>query len=228
MSKKNKIEINDVSFLEDLTWMSYRYCIGRHTIAAHAHADGIASNLYNVLSEDRKMIMAHDIRREINGVINNNSNIICSDYRHHIYDDGVSLIVYRMLEKYGQSLPEGFNFDDFEYNVKNGDVKIIEWSRSLESKPFTYGQRFISMYDELIPWIKLSNAFDSSCHKKITVNVNGEEKTYVAMPFPYVNGYDNTIDRKWISIESYLDKPGICSYFNDEVIVKIEDLEITL
>ena len=54
------------SYLEDLIWMSYRYCIGRHTLAATMHAGHIAQNSYHAIPDDRKEFMAHDIRREIN------------------------------------------------------------------------------------------------------------------------------------------------------------------
>ena len=56
MSKDNKfsVTITDDMFFEDLLWMSYRYYIGRKTIAASAHAGNIAQHTYNVLSSERK------------------------------------------------------------------------------------------------------------------------------------------------------------------------------
>lgn len=222
MKKKNKIEIVNSSFFEDLLWMSYRYCIGRHTIAAHSHAGEIAKNAYHVLSEDRKFFMAHDIRKEINDVLHLKKNVRCLDYRNHIYNDGVSLIIEETINKYGKQLPNGFDFDHYEYDINNGKVKVIEWGEGI----LDY-QKFTVAYEELLPWIKLANAFDSSCHKKLTVNVDGKNVEYEVMPFPYINVFDKTIDKKWISIERYLENPIVCSYFNEEAIVKIEDLDIT-
>lgn len=50
---------------EDCMWMSYRYCIGRHTIAAHMHAGNIASHCYGRMARDRSIFTAYDINREI-------------------------------------------------------------------------------------------------------------------------------------------------------------------
>ena len=49
----------------DNIWMSYRYCIGRHTIAAHCHAGDIANNAYGRMTKERMQFMAKDINQEI-------------------------------------------------------------------------------------------------------------------------------------------------------------------
>ena len=53
------------SYEEDSMWMSYRYCIGKHTIAAHMRANDIASHCYGRMSEERSIFTAYDINREI-------------------------------------------------------------------------------------------------------------------------------------------------------------------
>ena len=50
---------------EDCMWMSYRYCIGRHTIAAHMHASDIWQNCKRRMSKERQLFTAFDINREI-------------------------------------------------------------------------------------------------------------------------------------------------------------------
>jgi hypothetical protein len=50
---------------EDSMWMSYRYCIGRHTIASHMRAGDIAQHCYGRMSEERSIFTAYDINREI-------------------------------------------------------------------------------------------------------------------------------------------------------------------
>ena len=52
-------------FEETCMWMSYRYAIGRHTIAASMHANDIATHFFYRLSNDRKEFTAFDIAREI-------------------------------------------------------------------------------------------------------------------------------------------------------------------
>ena len=53
------------SYEEDSMWMSYRYCIGRHTIASHMSANDLASHSYGHMSEKRSIFTAYDINREI-------------------------------------------------------------------------------------------------------------------------------------------------------------------
>lgn len=50
---------------EDCLWMSYRYCIGRHTIASHMHAYDIWKNCKGRMSKERELFTAFDINREI-------------------------------------------------------------------------------------------------------------------------------------------------------------------
>ena len=46
---------------EDCMWMSYRYCIGRHTIASHMHAGSIWKNCQHRMSPERQLFTAFDI-----------------------------------------------------------------------------------------------------------------------------------------------------------------------
>lgn len=50
---------------EDSIWMSYRYCIGRHTIASHMRAGDIWKNCKGRMNKDRQLFNAFDINREI-------------------------------------------------------------------------------------------------------------------------------------------------------------------
>ena len=49
----------------DCMWMSYRYCIGRHTIASHGMAGDIAKNCYKRMTDERSIFTAYDINRSI-------------------------------------------------------------------------------------------------------------------------------------------------------------------
>lgn len=63
---KDNTKITDFNgYEEDSMWMSYRYCIGRHTIASHMRARDIAVNCYKRMSDERSMFTAYDINREI-------------------------------------------------------------------------------------------------------------------------------------------------------------------
>ena len=63
---KDNTTLNDFgSYEEDSMWMSYRYCIGRHTIASSMRAGDIAFHCYGRMSEERSIFTAYDINREI-------------------------------------------------------------------------------------------------------------------------------------------------------------------
>ena len=66
--KENKKRLT--SYEEDCVWMSYRYCIGRHTIAAHCHAGAIAENTYGMMSDERMQFISEDISNEIYNRLN--------------------------------------------------------------------------------------------------------------------------------------------------------------
>lgn len=59
----NNTKLTD--YEEDCMWMSYRYCIGRHTIASHMHANDIWENCKGRMSKERSIFTAYDINREI-------------------------------------------------------------------------------------------------------------------------------------------------------------------
>ena len=117
-SKKFKVTIQDESFFEDLIWMSYRYCIGRHTIAAAMHASNLVSIVDN-LSEDRKQFMAKDIRREINSTLKWKQNATIEGYND--FYNAYSLVLEYLMNHTEIT-------DDTEYhwyiNVDTGEINV--------------------------------------------------------------------------------------------------------
>lgn len=214
MSKnKFSVKITDSMFFEDLLWMSYRYCIGRKTIAAHSHAGSIAKNAYNALSDERKEFMAHDIRREINDVVNHLDNAYVHDYRHHITQDGLSTIFYRLLEKYGWTPPE-WVFTNIIFNIDDDVIKLDEYHPSDDRY---VSETLLSLYYDLLPWIKLANCFDKHSHKTLVTEYEGEVKEYECFSYPYLSKTEDGrtfIDKKWCSVERYLANPTVDSYID--------------
>ena len=202
--KKNTIVISN-DRMEDFIWMSYRYCIGRHTIAAAYHADvirGLIMDNPDCLSENRKAFMAIDIRRQIN-------DLVC--WRSNVHVDGprdadlYSLILYKGSEKPNEKVK--FYVDEFYNTVTTEpceDDKYVPYDKDFE---------------DIIRWIKLANILDKSTHKIITTNFNGEIKDVECYPYPYKidNGVYVT---KWTSPEKTLVND---SYLADEYIVEIKD-----
>ena len=126
--KKDSVETIIRSFLrentkltdyeEDCMWMSYRYCIGRHTIASSMHAGHIWANCKDRMSNERALFTAFDINREIE-----NSLQFHKPYFHfpltslnRIYTSAVD-IVCEFMEDYNIK-----SIDDF---IKYRDIHII-------------------------------------------------------------------------------------------------------
>ena len=202
--KKNTITISN-DRMEDFIWMSYRYCIGRHTIAAAYHADvirGLIMDNPDCLSENRKAFMAIDIRRQIN-------DLVC--WRSNVHVDGprdadlYSLILYKGSEKPNEKVK--FYVDEFYNTVTTEpceDDKYVPYDKD---------------YEDIIRWIKLANILDKSTHKIITTNFNGELKDVECYPYPY-KGDNGVYVTKWTSPEKTLVND---SYLADEYIVEIKD-----
>ena len=63
--KKNTSLSDFNGYDEDSMWMSYRYCIGRRTIASHMRAGDIGTHCYGRMTNERSIFTAFDINREI-------------------------------------------------------------------------------------------------------------------------------------------------------------------
>jgi hypothetical protein len=172
MAKKNIININSVE-LEDLIWMSYRYCIGRHTITAVTHADTIKSILKrnpNAISPEKREFMANDIRDSINSIIKFNSNIKIKGFpKYDVYSD----LLYE-ISKHDNPNELIYHIDAYTHEIKTEPLKDEK----------SYNEHSDYDYIDLIPWIKLANYLDKSTWKKLIVNVDGETKEIIAFPYP--------------------------------------------
>lgn len=197
------------NYLQDLVWMSYRYCIGRKSISCLMHASNIAKYSYNELTDEQKEFMAHDIRREINGKFNF-QNIICSDYRNHIPKDGLSIL----LEEIFFSGYDLSTIDKYQYTIRDGVVTNIQ-----ELDVVTKFDTIKSLYEDFSPWIKLANAFDIKQHVEIETEYGGKREIHRCFKMPYIN-YNNQIGIKYIDIESYLKNPHSDISIRQECIVK--------
>ena len=204
---ENKVNISS-RHLEDFIWMSYRYCIGRHTGAAANHAETIHKLLVDnpdLLSEERKEFMAKDIRQSINDVINWKNNVT-TEWSHV---DIFSELLYAI---------DIFHTETHKFNwhvYNNGSVEIFPRTEAVE--PW---ESFESEYTDLIGWVRLANFLDKSCHKKIIVEYNGERKEYISYSYPKKNE-NGKYEKVWIDLENDL---NIARWFDKSNIVEIKDL----
>ena len=69
--EKNTATFQPLSEYEyDAMWMSYRYAIGRHTIATAMHAGQLVQAMYHRLDERQREQTVCDMRREISTILN--------------------------------------------------------------------------------------------------------------------------------------------------------------
>lgn len=197
--------------MEDFIWMSYRYCIGRHTIAACTHADTIAQLYFDnpsVLSEERLKFMALDIREEVTNQLSwkKGLHIEGNSFRKDIFSP-----LMLALNDYPEHSKKVFYFD--------ADTdKIVEVKEDNSLYAF---ETLDTDYMDLIPWVRLSNLFDSDTHVHVTVEFNGETKVYHCYPWPLQ--YKQERETKYEIVYSTIDTlPCKGSHISSEYIKSIE------
>ena len=224
--KKVKEEQKEMSmYEEDLIWMSYRYCIGRHTIAASMHAGEIAKHEYFRLSPERRQFMAFDIRREI-------ASTLSFGPLNFRMDPNIKEENYKPLELLLEF------FDDNDIHTREDLAKIASIHTHITSYNNPQGiyittsskdvkeESHISTFDilDLIPWANLAACFDVNNHKWCTVNVNGKEKTIeyfeAWVEANKEEGQDFNFTKVKIDVDSYLKNPNYCGYLIEDYIVK--------
>ena len=133
---------------EDCTWMSYRYCIGRHTISSHMHANEIWNNCKGRMSKEQQLFTAFDINREIE-----NSLMFMKPYFHFpsssidkIYTPAVDIIC-QFLEDYDiKSIEDLIKYRDIHIiltdNERGYKFEATTWEEYLRPRLLKLMQRF--------------------------------------------------------------------------------------
>ena len=211
MARKNQfsVTIKDKDFFEDCIWMSYRYCIGRKTIATACHAANIVKYVGH-LSKERRAFMAMDIRREINTYIGWKYNVHIEGTQDRY--DALTLIYKYMLEH-----PETIEDKewDFTVNISSGEVK----AEPIEKVKEGYHEKLIDMHTDYINWIKLANYLDEDNYVNIDIEYEGEKSTLVGFSFPDV--HQNEIRLLYTSAENFKNRSSITSYIAPEYIKNV-------
>lgn len=168
-NKKAKNKKALTSFEEDLVWMSYRYCIGRHTIASHQHAGNLADFTYGRLNNYRMEFMSEDINREIYDRLRWGNFIDFGWYGNIPKEHFKPLdVVYSIMHKE--------NISSYE-EVKKIKSIVIEWDRDKSDYDYSvyyfnendknkdYARNMSDLQD-LEVWQRLANLYDKRTHKK--------------------------------------------------------------
>lgn len=199
-------EINvDHDFIDDCLWMSYRYCIGRHTIAANAHAKDMVTFLRfnpDMVSGERKLFMASDIRDEIDDNIRMFGNVVIKDRSKQF--TALELILFKLAE-------EGLKYTGSE----KFDVNRTEHTVDIHGGGDPVNKISIS---DFIPWINVANWLDPQY--EITYECNGKSETKPALPRFQVNN-NGAVHVNWNTVEDFETRPYVYAYIAPEYIKSV-------
>jgi hypothetical protein len=203
-------------FMDDCVWMSYRYCIGRHTIAAHCHAADIANNVYDPAEKNRLAFYAKDINQEIYNILHINNFLDC-DYVYNIPKEK-----FKPLE----ILYRGFKECGIDNSDKLKKLKTLEVYYEHSTGEFKYraimhqyADNYKSLWDiqDLEIWQQLANYFSIDEYKTCILNDDTECQYY---EFLSLNSYGSTftfneykipINRKFSTNITYIPEENIKS-----------------
>lgn len=159
-----KARSKELPFSEDYLFMSWRYCIGRHTIAAYAHAETIAQDAYGKLSDERMQFNSEDINNEIHYHLHCGKFIDMGWYGNIPKNRFRPLdVVYSILDKENIDTLEQFReikSIEIDWNRENQDFDYV-----INKKPHNDYSRSISDLGDLEIWQQLANLFDLKSHK---------------------------------------------------------------
>ena len=228
VSKQETVECVPVQPLSDYEmdamWMSYRYAIGRHSIASIAHAGRLVQAVYHRLTEKRDFT-AYDMRREINRSLEFSINFGLDLYVPERFYDPFKVLYQFSLR------PEVLNAGGFLKYLQENHVTV---SMNNHGFAFSIGEPYYKRelhfmdIQNLIVWANAANALDNSRHFIATVEYHGQtEKMEV---FEYYATHKNAWNEQELSVEfasvnHYLANPQLNSWIAREYIKKLEPMK---
>lgn len=158
---KNKELLSDYEI--DSMWMSYRYCIGRHTIAAHMRAHDIAEHCYGKLTPERSVFTAYDINQSIEDCmrfgLTANWHFPTSPY-NEIYTTAIDIFC-EFLEEYDIKSKEDYlKYCDIYVirtdNERGYKIEVTTWREKIEEHLPKFKQLYktVKTVDDVIELIQ--------------------------------------------------------------------------
>ena len=156
-----------MDFKETCLWMSYRYAIGRKSIAAVSHASEIAKHL-DWIPDDRWEFTAEDILREVNQSVGWTDNLSIMGLDGHRKTDVFS-VLFSFIEKNPTYMSHDmFNKHHWVINLDNGNVSVME-----KEEPTNKLLTIFYDYNDYRDWIKLAKILKNET-VNVTLEYNGE------------------------------------------------------
>lgn len=147
-------------FKETCIWMSYRYAIGRKSIASVMHAADIARHM-DWVPTDRWEFTGRDILREVNDRIGWYKNVHFVSYGDHNYD--VFGIVFQWFEDNPtEDMVKYFVEHEWYIDLVYGVVTDIQYRKEIpeptEDGSYLFDNLFKD-YSDYKDWVRLANLF---------------------------------------------------------------------
>lgn len=158
MGSQKPIKVSQ-EHLNDMLWMSYRYCIGRHTIASHMHADTVVSYAKQ-LSDKQQNFMAYDIRRCVTDGIRFLSKIKVDYLDNPDALDAVTIMLKHMHDNNIKCNSEFWAANTVHIDTRLGTVTISKNKNPEETHETKY--TIINNINDLLVWCKAANFLDST------------------------------------------------------------------
>ena len=192
----NNTKMSD--YEEDCMWMSYRYCIGRHTIASHMHANDIWQNCKGRMSKERQLFTAFDINREIEHQLTFGHNFPSFYFPitslNRIYSTAVD-IVCEFIEEFDIKSEEDLcKYKDVHIklydNVEGYTFEVTTWEEWLRPEVHSIVSKYYDNFDmsEDFAWKyfeswksgkKMTQEEMIDAFKKLTINMPNKEHYYM-------------------------------------------------
>ena len=223
--KNNKVSLQPLSEYEyDAMWMSYRYAIGRHTIASAMHAGQLVQAMYHRLNEHQRETTVYDMRREISTILNWEYNFnmdLCIPQQ--ILDPFKSLYVFSLSPCVDESGGLLKYLQQHRVTVFTRTPPLLEYD---VDDSFTKKNElsFMGIHD-LLEWVNAASALDRKNHYIATTEYEGKTEEIEVFESYSFNRDDKGIYRlawAYSPIEEYLANPVLYSRIADKYIKWLE------
>jgi hypothetical protein len=224
MKKKTEMPKPMSEYEVDAMWMSYRYAIGRHTIAACMHAGNMIKEIYHRLEEKRIPFTVYDIRREINQHLDWNFNFGLSLYvQQDDYDPIKALVEFAKRDDVKKA--GGI----FKYLSNNRVEVSVNSNHEYEyniSEPIHRGELYPHELHDLLVWYNMSCALDKENHKIAVTEYEGKVEEHEVFEYVKIQQYidaEEDFAIEYVDINNYLDNSFVHKWIAKDYIKEIKE-----
>jgi hypothetical protein len=224
MKKKTEMPKPMSEYEVDAMWMSYRYAIGRHTIAACMHAGNMIKEIYHRLEEKRIPFTVYDIRREINQHLEWNFNFGLSLYvQQDDYDPIKALVEFakRVDVKKAGGIFKYLSNNRVEVSVNSNH----EYEYNI-SEPINRGELYSHELHDLLVWYNMSCALDKENHKIAVTEYEGKVEEHEVFEYVKIQQYidaEEDFAIEYVDINNYLDNSFVHKWIAKDYIKEIKE-----